>query len=1126
MKKPVALVGANSPEYQQSFKVTKKQYGGQNSRDLKKLEKIADAVLAKESVYAPLSDEELASQTEVLKQRYQNGETLDQLLPDAFAVCREASWRVLKQKHYYVQILGGIALHQGRICQMATGEGKTLTETLPAYLNALSGKGVHIVTVNEYLACRDAEWMGKVFKFLGLTVGVTLAGSNSQNYYDIVSSKQAAYQCDITYGTNNEFGFDYLRDNMARERSECVQRGLNFVIIDEVDSILIDEARTPLIISGMSGQSNNMYVVANRFVAMLKDSTNVDEEGNVLEGQSDDSDDDDVEIEMQPEEDDAEVDLDKVDVDISQEDLLFNNADVVGEKYDVADEEFGADDRPKPNGDYVVDKKDKIVRLTDKGIKKAEKYFKLKNLSDPENIDLNHYINNALRAHAIMHKDDDYIVEQGEVIIVDSFTGRKMEGRRFSDGLHQAIEAKEHVEIQREDKTQATITFQNFFRLYRKMSGMTGTAKTEEQEFNTIYNIDVVAIPTNKPLIREDLPDAIFATRKGKLKAIVEEIKRRHQTGQPMLIGTVTVEKSEELDRLLNAEKIPHKVLNAKQHKQEAEIVAQAGRLGAVTIATNMAGRGTDILLGGNPEFLAKQEMKKKGFKDEEIEIASGFIKGDEETEKLQQTYAQLLEKHKQITEKEKQQVVEAGGLCVIGTERHESRRIDNQLRGRSGRQGDPGVSMFFVSAEDDMVRIFARDSLQRAMMFLNGDEDTPIQSKMLTRVIESAQKRLEGIHFSSRKSVLQYDDVNNQQRKVIYKERNRILNGEDIHQDILEMVNEYARIVLEKACNGEEDVFKWNLRNVNAVLYSGYFPTPALLDGEETISDVQETLLCYCNEVLDEDEKYASEPQNSPYFGFKEHVVFVYNKRLAAVAKGNGKKTFVKAKTFDRSMLNDYVSIILEPVRQDSKYVSDWDLRRVNAYLANCFPKKPLVTVQNATSARAVCDMLTDICHQILQQRYEFVSEQSSLGVVDDISGITFQDAERYALLNNIDRLWIDHIDALDDLRQGIGLQAIGQHDPLQMYKKEAFDMFEKLNDEIKVRTISDLFFREEIIKYSLVRTRNLRAQSRKKEKPVAEPKAAEVVVEADPNRPLTKQEEYALKRQQRKEEKLKNKK
>lgn len=932
----------------------KDKYGWANARAVKKLEKIAKSVEEKASFYKDMTDEQLAAQTQVLKERYNAGETLDALLPDAFAVCREASARVLGQRHYHVQVLGGIALHQGRICQMATGEGKTLTETLPAYLNALTGKGVHIITVNEYLATRDAEWMGKVYRFLGLTVGVTLAKSTARE-------KRAAYACDITYGTNNEFGFDYLRDNMATSRQACVQRGLNFVIIDEVDSILIDEARTPLIISGPSGKSSEMYVTANRFVCTLQKSANTDEEGKTQD-----------------------------------------------------DEE--------PNGDYVVDNKQKTVRLTDSGIAKAERFFKLDNLSDPDNVDLNSYINNALRAHAIMKRDSDYIVEKGQIIIVDTFTGRKMEGRRFNGGLHQAIEAKEHVTVKEENKTLATITFQNYFRLYHKLSGMTGTAKTEENEFNSIYNIDVVCIPTNLPMIREDAHDKFFANRNAKLRAIVAEIKERHATGQPLLVGTITVEKSEELSSLLKAENIPHNVLNAKYHKREAEIVAQAGRFGAVTIATNMAGRGTDILLGGNAEFLAKQKMIRDGYDEEIVDAATGFVKGSEEVEAAKIVYRDLYARFKQQTDEEKQKVVAVGGLCVIGTERHDSRRIDDQLRGRSGRQGDPGRSVFYVSADDDMIRIFGDERIKRIVQLMSYNEDEPIEMRLLTKSIEIAQKRIESIHFSGRKNVLQYDDVNNQQRKVIYGERNRILDGGDVHQEILQMAGEYARHSLEEACNGELAVEKWDLDKVNDKL-SHYFITE---DGE------------------------------------------------------------------------------------------------------------PVLNADEVQSARQVCDLLAEKCRAYLNKRY-------SADVIDN--EVPFAEAERFVLLRTIDRLWMDHIDALDDLRQGVGLQAIGQHDPLMVYKKEAYEMFEKLNDEIKFQTIRMLLFSRIVRalpsqkaptdgeinsekklngpcpcgsgkKYkNCCYKKDLAAQAGQNGGQAAGGNA--------PSRPLTKQEEYALKRQQRKENK-----
>ena len=931
----------------------KDNYGRANARAVKKLRKIVDSVSAKEAIYSVMTDDELKSQTQILKDRYANGETLDELLPDAFAVCREAAKRVLNQRHFDVQVMGGIALHQGRICQMATGEGKTLTETLPAYLNALTGKGVHVVTVNEYLATRDMEWMGKIFRFLGLTVGVTLTKQTARE-------KREAYACDITYGTNNEFGFDYLRDNMTTSRAARVQRELNFVIIDEVDSILIDEARTPLIISGPSGKSSETYVTANTFVCTLKNSTNVDQEGKT-------------------------------------------------EDRDV-----------EPNGDYVVDQKQKTVRLTDKGIAKAERFFKLENFSSPENTELNHYISNALKAHAIMHRDDDYIVEKGQVVIVDSFTGRKMEGRRFNQGLHQAIEAKEHVTIKEENKTLATITFQNYFRLYKKLSGMTGTAKTEEQEFNTIYNIDVVVIPTNLPLMRIDYPDVVYVNRQGKLNAIVEEIVKRNAKGQPILVGTITVEKSEELSRLLKQAGVKHQVLNAKFHRREAEIVAQAGRLGAVTISTNMAGRGTDILLGGNPEFLAKQQMAKDGYDDEQIEASTSFVQGDLELERLQQVFKSYVAQFKKETDAEKQKVVEAGGLCVIGTERHDSRRIDDQLRGRAGRQGDPGCSIFFISAEDDMVRIFGGDMLQRVMMFMRVEDDTPIESKMMSRVIESAQKRIEGLHFSSRKNVLQYDDVNNQQRKVIYKERDRIMDNEDVHSDIIAMVDDYARYALAEACDSDENVDNWN-----------------------------------------------------------------------------------------------------------------WD--KVNKTLANYFAyEQPFFNEEEPNNARYVCDVLAERCKEYLNER---------LNEEVDGNAVPFREAERFVLLRTIDKLWMDHIDALDDLRKGVGLQAIGQHDPLLVYKKEAYDMFETLNEQIKVQTIRMLTFAKIVhtLRTNAAPSEPINTEKKlngscpcgsgKKYKNCCYPKdlakqQAEQNKEKtsssdEPQRPLTKQEEYALKRQQRKQNK-----
>ena len=738
-----------------------------NKKQLKLLEKIAVKVEALADTYAAMTDARLKECTSLFKARLESGESLDSVLPEAFAVVREAAKRVLNMYHFHVQVLGGIALHQGRICQMSTGEGKTLVSTMPAYLNALTGRGVHIVTVNEYLARRDSEWMGKIFKFLGLSVGVI--------YNDMpLKEKQRAYACDITYGTNNEFGFDYLRDNMAVSKSQLVQRGLNFAIVDEVDSILIDEARTPLIISGRSGKSNEMYITANRFVKTLTCGIERSDEGK------------------------------------------GKLASVMGEGYNEEDEE---------KYDAMKNEKDKAVRLTARGVAKAERFFKVDNLGDVESTELNHYINQALKAVFVMKRDDDYIVDKGEVKIVDEFTGRIMEGRRYNQGLHQAIEAKENVRIQEENKTLATITFQNLFRMYKKLSGMTGTAKTEEAEFNDIYNLDVVEIPTNKPMIRKDYDDVLYSTREAKLRNLVADIVERHKSGQPMLIGTVSVEKSEELSAMLKKKGVPHNVLNAKNNAREAEIVAQAGRLNAVTIATNMAGRGTDILLGGNPEYLAKQEMERNNYTHEQIEAATSYADGDGETERLKAVYRALFDKYKAVCDAEKEKVLETGGLHIIGTERHESRRIDNQLRGRSGRQGDPGSSVFFLSTEDDLARVFGGERMQAVMQFFKLEEDVPIEAKIITRQIERAQKSIEGIHYSQRKHVLQYDEVNNKQRQVIYGDRNKVLNGEDVHGMILDMAAGFARKALEDACDGTENSRLWNLDAVNGILKNKYLP-------------------------------------------------------------------------------------------------------------------------------------------------------------------------------------------------------------------------------------------------------------------------------------------------------------
>ena len=713
-------------------------FGNENNSQVKKLKKIADKVIALEDKFKSYSNEELRACTEEFKNRYKTGESLNDLLPEAFAVVREASTRVLNMRHFYVQILGGIALHQGRIAEMGTGEGKTLVETLPAYLNALTGKGVHIVTVNEYLAKRDASWMGKIYKFLGLTVGVSLNGQQDDE-------KRKAYLADITYTTNNELGFDYLRDNMARNKNERVQRGLNFAIVDEVDSILIDEARTPLIISGRGGKSTDGYELAQKFANTLR--------------------------------------KDDVDIDI----------------------------------------KTKQINLTDKGITKAEAFYKIDNLSDIENIEILHYINNALRANFIMHRDENYIVKDGEVIIVDEFTGRLSVGRRFSSGLHQAIEAKEGVDIQDENQTFATITFQNFFRLYAKLSGMTGTAKTEEGEFRTIYNLDVVSIPPNLQKKRIDYPDIMYITEKGKITAIIEEIRKCKETGQPVLVGTINIDKSELISRALKHLGIKHQVLNAKNNEKESEIVAQAGRLGSITIATNMAGRGTDILLGGNPEFLATHEMKDKGFTDEEISYATAFYTvEDKNLENAREEYRKLFEKYKKITDEEKEKVKALGGLHIIGTERHESRRIDNQLRGRAGRQGDPGSSVFYISLDDDLFKRFATDKLKKILAFFKIDDSTPIQMKAVARQVEASQKRIELQNFSIRKTVLQFDDVMNKQREIIYGERNKVLDGEPIHEHIMNMFPEVISKSVYKVISDEKPYYEWDLKALNKELENG----------------------------------------------------------------------------------------------------------------------------------------------------------------------------------------------------------------------------------------------------------------------------------------------------------------
>ena len=703
-----------------------------NRKSIKRLQAIVDKVNANEQKFIDMTDEQLRGMTEKFRERLKNYETLDEILPEAFAVVREAGKRVLGMRHFDVQIMGGACLHQGRIAEMRTGEGKTLVATLPAYLNALEGKGVHIVTVNDYLAKRDAEWMGKIHRFLGLTVGVAVSGMDNK-------SKKQAYNCDITYATNNELGFDYLRDNMVTRMEDKVQRPLNFAIVDEVDSILIDEARTPLIISGRGGKSSEMYIQAQQFARSLKDD------------------------------------------------------------------------------DYEIEEKKKAINLTESGVTKAERFFAVENLSDVDNTELNHYINNALRANYIMKRDQDYIIDKGEVKIVDEFTGRVMEGRRYSDGLHQAIEAKEHVNVRAENRTMATITFQNFFRLYNKLSGMTGTAKTEETEFKGIYNLDVVTIPTNKPNARIDENDIVYKTIKAKLGAVVDDIVKCYQSGQPVLVGTTTVEKSEQLSRLLRESKVPHNVLNAKNHEREAEIVAQAGKKCAVTIATNMAGRGTDILLGGNPEYLALERMRKDGMSEEDVSAAVSYYNTDDENVlHAREVYKKYYDEFKKKTDEDKKEVIALGGLRIIGTERHESRRIDNQLRGRAGRQGDPGRTVFYLSMEDDVLRLFGGERMMAIANSLGADDDTPFSMGLLSRSIENAQRNIEGRNYDIRKQVLEYDNVMNQQRTIIYNERNRVLMGENLHEEILKMMRDEVHVVVSEYTDPKKDWQEWDYENLN----------------------------------------------------------------------------------------------------------------------------------------------------------------------------------------------------------------------------------------------------------------------------------------------------------------------
>ena len=832
----------------------KKALGLGNDAQLKPLFKIADQIDALEPQMEKLTDEQLAAKTEEFKTRYKGGEKLDHILPEAFAVVREGAKRTLGLRPFRVQMIGGIVLHQGRIAEMKTGEGKTLTATLPAYLNAIAGEGVHIVTVNDYLASFQGEEMGKLYRFLGLSVGIIVHDLDNEQ-------RKAAYAADITYGTNNEMGFDYLRDNMVLYEKDMVQRGHAFAIVDEVDSILIDEARTPLIISGQGEKATDMYDRADRFVSRLK-----------------------------------------------------------------------AED------DYHVDEKEKAVTFTEEGTRKAESAFNIENLSDPENNDLNHYLIQALKANAIMKRDVDYVVQNGEVVIVDEFTGRLMVGRRYSDGLHQAIEAKEHVKVERESKTLATITFQNYFRMYKKLSGMTGTAKTEETEFQGIYNLDVVQIPTNKPMIRQDMNDVIYRSKKGKYKAVVDEIIKRHETGQPILVGTVSVEVSELLSHMLDMRGIQHEVLNAKQHAREASIVAQAGHYGAVTIATNMAGRGTDILLGGNPDFLARRTMRQEEIPEEIIEAATGFNENvSEEILEARKHYQELKAEYKKTTDVEHDKVVAVGGLHIIGTERHESRRIDNQLRGRAGRQGDPGSSQFFIALEDDLMRLFGGERIQPLIEKLGMDEDTPLEAGMLTKQIENAQKRVESRNYEIRKHVLQYDDVMNQQRGVIYGQRHQVLRGEDMQGVVVTMRD----ALIDEACTrflaGEKNS-EWDLNGLKDYLER----------------------LCVPHGYID--------ANKDSFAGFKKEDAAEFLKKASA--------------------------------------------------------------------------------------RFYEEREQEITGL-----GIDMRKLERNVLLRAVDMRWMDHIDAMDQLRDGIGLRAYAQRDPVNEYKLESYDMFEEMVHLIREDTVRYLY-------------------------------------------------------------------
>ena len=840
-----------------------KIFGSYSKREINKILPLVDKIEEYEENYKSLTDDEIKNKTAEFKERIKNGETLDDILPEAYALVAEASSRVLGMRHFRVQLIGGIILHQGRIAEMKTGEGKTLVATLPVYLNALSSKGVHVVTVNDYLASRDSIWMGKLYKFLGLTVGLVVAGMDSE-------AKRNAYNCDITYGTNNEFGFDYLRDNMAMSKEEMVQRELNYAIVDEIDSILIDEARTPLIISGMVNKQTDLYAKANAFAKGLK----------------------------------AKV-------------IVENNDKV----FDETDEDY----------DYIVDLKAHTVALTDRGTKKAEKYFGIEDLSDMDNLAISHHINQAIRAYGLMQKDKDYIVRDGEVLIVDEFTGRIMIGRRYSDGLHQAIEAKENVKIAAESQTLATITFQNYFRLYSKLAGMTGTAKTEEEEFKGIYKLDVIEIPTNKEIKRIDKNDVVYKNEKGKFNAIVEEVKESYEKGQPVLVGTISIEKSEILSSMLKKEKIPHQVLNAKFHAKEAEIIAQAGKFKQVTIATNMAGRGTDIMLGGNIEYTIKDELAKKGFSSEVIEQAITPIHYDnEEVIKAKEEIKKLEEKLKPIFEEERKKVVEVGGLRIIGSERHESRRIDNQLRGRAGRQGDVGVTRFYISLEDDLMKLFGNDRLMNMVDALGLPDDIPLEQKMLTNAIETAQKRVEGRNYSIRKNVLEYDDVMNTQRNIIYGQRREVLYDDNIKDVVLKLASGKIEEVVSSFFSDANSIDDINFEDVNLMLKNEFF-----IDNMLTKDDI---------DVLDD-----------------ENIIKILSKKV---------------------------------------------------------------------------EDLYDTRHEVAKK--DGTEEVLSL-------------VERQVILKEINEKWMDHIDAIENLKSGINLRAYGQTNPLEAYKIESFDMFEQLVNSIK---------------------------------------------------------------------------